>query len=83
MVFIFLPLQTGKPDGLLVLGSDLLTGLLSRSLSVSSAFFFGHTTPNMLSFTAVAISLLLILQLVSFLQIVGSRMMMRTNTLLK
>jgi len=38
-----LPLQTGnrvinnKPDGLLVLGSSLLTGLLSRPSSISSA----------------------------------------------
>jgi hypothetical protein len=37
----------------------------------------------MLNFATVATSFMLILQLVSFLQVVGSRMLVRTNTLLK
>jgi hypothetical protein len=84
VVFILLPLQTSsRPDGLLVLGSGLLTSLLSRSSSVSYASPSAIPHPNMLSFATVATSFLLILQLVPFLQVVGSRMLVRINTLLK
>ena len=84
VVFILLPLQaSSRLDGLLVLGSGLLTGLLSRSSSVSSASPSTIPHPDMLNFATVATSFMLILQLVSFLQVVGSRMLVRTNTLLK
>ena len=73
MVFILLPLQNGdrvtgsRPDGLLVLGSGLLTGLLSRPSSVSSASPSATPPPNVLSFEAAATSLLFILLLALFL----------------
>jgi len=53
VVFILLPLQaSSRPDGLLVLGSGLLTGLLSRSSSVSSASPLTIPHPNMLNFNS-------------------------------
>ena len=88
MVFFLLPLQTGnrvtssRPNGLLVLGSGLLTSLLSWLSSINFASLSATSPPNVLSFAVGATNLLLILLLVQFLQVVGSRILVRTNMLL-
>ena len=70
-----------SPDGLLLVGSGLLIGPLSRTSSVNSASPSATQPYTMLSFAAVVTSPLPILLLVWFLPLLGSRTPVRTNTL--
>jgi len=70
-----------SPDDLLLEGSGLLTGLLSRMLSVNYASSSATQPYNVISFTAVVTSPLPILLLVRFLPLLGSWTLVRTNTL--
>jgi hypothetical protein len=70
-----------SPDDLLLEGSGLITGLLSRMLSVSYAFSSAIQPHNVISFTAVVTNPLPILLLVRFLPLFGSWTLVRTNTL--
>jgi len=68
-------------DGLLLVGSGLLTGLLSRTSSVSYASSSATHHHNVLSFAAVITSFLPILLFVRFLPLLGSQTLVWTNTL--
>jgi len=70
-----------KPDSLLVLGSGLLTGHLSRTSSISSVSTSATQPHNVFSFTAAVTSPLPILLLVLPLLILDSRTLVQTNTL--
>jgi hypothetical protein len=90
LIFIVLiPLlpQTGSRvigsnlDGLLLVGSGLVTDLLSRTTSVSYTSSSAIQHHNVLSFAAVVISPLSTFLLVWFLPLLGSQTSVRTNTL--
>jgi hypothetical protein len=70
-----------SPDGLLLVGSGPLIGPLNRTSSVNYASFSATQPHNVLVFVVVVTSPLLILLLVRFLPLLGSRTLMRTNTL--
>jgi hypothetical protein len=71
-----------RADGLLLVDSGLLTDLLSSTSSVNYASPSATQPYNVLSFVAVVISPLPILQLVWFLPLLGSRILVQTSTLL-
>ena len=87
MALIPLLPQTGSKvidsslDSLLLVGSGLLIDPLSRTSSVSYASHSATQPHNMLSFITVVTSPLLILLLVRFLPLLGSRTLVQTNTL--
>jgi hypothetical protein len=62
-----------SPNGLLLVGSGLLTGPLSKTSSVSYASPLATQPHDVLSFTAVVTSPLLILLLVRFLPLLDSQ----------
>ena len=61
-----------RPNDLLVLGSGLLTNLLSKTSCVSFASLLATPPYNVLNFAAVATNPLLILLLALFLPLLGS-----------
>lgn len=70
---------SSRTEGTPVLHGDLLTGPLSRALSVSFAFSLATPPLNAFSFTTLDNSRLPILLLVMFLLLPGSRTQVRIN----